>query len=146
MHKAQLILDAVYTKLNALVTDSTIKTLNKNSALKMDSSQHPLVVIRMGDDDPVSRGAQHIDSDLSVHTDIYVSTTSDDLDSLTLAVRLAIHKALMADITQGLGFVIDTQPQGQSEPDYSGEGEDYAGGTRLSWKITYRSNLQDPSQ
>jgi hypothetical protein len=143
VHKAQLIINEIYTRLLTLVDSKVVLEVMKNRADVPDDV--PAIAVRMGSDEPDNQNASFIDSSLIVNTDIYVITTEQELDEKTLAIRLEIHKKLMADYNLGLGFVTQITPLGQSEPDYNGEGEQYAGATRLSWRVSYRSNILDPS-
>ena len=143
MHKAQLIINEINTRLTTLVAAGVVKEVMKNRTDVPD--ELPAVAVRMGSDTPQNQNAQFIDSQLIINTDIYVITTAQDLDEKTLAIRLEVHKKLMADHNLGLAFVTQIMPIGQSEPDYNGEGEQYAGATRLSWQINYRANVVDPS-
>jgi hypothetical protein len=143
VHKAQLIINEIYTRLLTLVDSKVLLEVMKNRTDVPD--QLPAIAVKMGSDEPDNQNATFIDSNLIVNTDIYVITTEQELDEKTLAIRLETHKKLMADYNLGLGFVTQITPLGQSEPDYNGEGEQYAGATRLSWRVSYRSNIVDPS-
>jgi hypothetical protein len=143
VHKAQLIINEIYTRLLTLVDSKVVLEVMKNRADVPDDV--PAIAVRMGSDEPDNQNASFIDSSLIVNTDIYVITTEQELDEKTLAIRLETHKKLMADYNLGLSFVTQITPLGQSEPDYNGDGEQYAGATRLSWRVSYRSNILDPS-
>jgi hypothetical protein len=143
VHKAQLIINEINTRLNVLIGEGVVLEVMKNRVDVPD--ELPAIAIRMGSDDPESQNASFIDSNLIINTDIYVITTAQELDELTLAIRLEMHKKLMVDHNLGLSFVTQITPLGQSEPDYNGDGEQYAGATRLSWRISYRSSVVDPS-
>jgi hypothetical protein len=143
VHKAQLIINEINTRLNVLIPAGVVLEVMKNRTDVPD--ELPAVAVRMGPDEPENQNATFIDSSLIIYTDIYVITTAQDLDEKTLAIRLEVHKKLMVDYNLGLGFVTQITPLGQSEPDYNGEGEQYAGATRLSWRVSYRSNVVDPS-
>lgn len=144
MNKAYSVLNAINGKLSALMP-THLKEVRRNRLDPIQLGDYPVLVIRMGPDTPRGDSINFITSDFTVHTDIYVNSTDSDLDKLTLDIRAEVHKALMADKTQGLDFVIDTKHSLQQEPDYTGEGDDYAGATRLSWEVTYRYTYNDPS-
>lgn len=143
MHKAQLIINEINTRLSTLIDSGVVVEVMKNRVDVPD--ELPAIAIRMGSDEPESQNASFIDSNLIINTDVYVITTAQNLDEATLAIRLEVHKKLMATYNLGFDFVTQITPLGQSEPDYNGDGEQYAGATRLSWRVSYRSNVLDPS-
>lgn len=145
MHKAKVILDAFYTRLEIPKNNGTIRQLLRtNSGIAVE---YPAVVVSMGGEEVLMNGSSFIDSRLTISTDIFVKSNVPDLDGETLKVRLAIHKALMAlDNTLGLPFVFSIKFSGQDEPNINPEGVDYGSATRLSWTVDYRTNLTDPSQ
>lgn len=142
MHKASQIRDAIYTTLNGLVGTSEIKEVIKGAE---PAQEFPAVSVLVGDDTPATRNNAFIDWELTVYVDIFIRDKSVDVDALMLGVRKDLHKAIMADPTQGLSFVTDTMPLGQQEPDRSSEGDQYSSATRTSWQVSYRSSVSDPS-
>jgi hypothetical protein len=143
VHKAQIIINEINSRLATLIPMGVVSEVMKNRTDIPD--QLPAIAVRMGTDEPTNQNASFLDSNLIIYTDIYVITSAQDLDEKTLLIRLELHKKLMVDYNLGLSFVTEINPLGQSQPDYNGDGELYAGATRISWQISYRSSLLDPS-
>lgn len=142
MHRAQAIRDAVVTKLQPLIALGVVSQVYFGAE---QADELPAIGVMLGDDTRQNRNSAFIDWQLTVFTDILVGGTDADVDAIMLATRLNIHKAIMADTTLGLPYVIDVNPIGQQEPERSNEGDRYTSATRVSWQVTYRSSLTDPS-
>lgn len=143
MHKVQQILNVFSEKLQPVLQSGLVKEILKNRASAPNFS--PAIAIKMGEDIPNQDNATFLDSDLQVYTDIYVISTESDLDKSTLEIRTEIQKAIMSEFNLGLDFVLVVSSLGQLEPDYDGNGEQYAGATRVVWGVKYRSSISDPS-
>jgi hypothetical protein len=143
MHKAQLILNAAFTRLETLVTNKIIKQTIRNRAIA--PTLYPCISMSMGPDTILKENHNSIDSALEIYTDIYISSADSDLDKQTLEVRAEIHKVLLEVLNLDLPYVMKVTPLGQFEPEYDGESESYTSATRLAWSIQYRSNYKDPT-
>lgn len=143
MHKAESILDAIKAKMQGLVSAGVVKQVV--SSMAEPPTSYPALIVSMGDDTPTTKTFSHTQSDLNVTIAIVATANTPDLDNLTLSIRAEIHKALMLDETQGLGFVSSTNFITQREPDYRGDADTYICVTRLLWAVNYRFNTRDPS-
>lgn len=143
MHKANVILNTVFAKLEALKTSGIVKEAFKNKAIPQNDS--PSIYMLMGADTPQTENSNFIDSQLDIYTDVNLISIDDDVDSQMLEVRTAIHQALLTDHNLGLDFVLKVTPGGQQEPEYDGDNDSYSSATRLVWTVLYRSNYKDPT-
>ena len=144
MHKAQAILNAIKSSVTPLVTGGVIELVLSNTAELPE--QHPAIIIRMGEDDVVSRNMSNArDHDLNVYVDIYVHSKNTDLDEQVLAIREEAEKAILADEQLGLPFVLYIEFNGASNPEYSGDAELYSASVRLNFTVKYRVNKNNPS-
>ena len=143
MHKVQAIRDAVYTAVNGLVSDGHIAEASKNNI--SNPSNYPSVSVVIGSDLPESKVNTFTDWQLTMFTDIKIQASDGDVDADMLNIRAELHKALMADYTQGLSYVKDFEPGEQSEPEINSEGDTFTCYTRVSWLVKYRSSETDPS-
>ncbi|QJR79607.1 hypothetical protein CA267_001745 [Alteromonas pelagimontana] len=144
MHRAGEIVTTIFDALQPLLEDGPTLDVQRNSSrLPYD---HPAVVVRMGQDLPDSVGTHFIDWDLVVHTDILTRSNTTSLDEEALNIRNQIHVLLMANPDLNLAYVQSITPLGQSEPEYSGDGDKYTMAVRQSWQVKYRTSINDPSQ
>lgn len=141
MHRAQQILDALYSKLSVLITNGDIKELHTSSA--EPPRVYPSLVLAMGSDDVLSESVNYLNMSLAVSTDIVITSNSTDLDRDCLNIRVEVHKAIMSDRQLGLPFVINTKFTGQSEPEHKGDADTYAAYMRLTWQVDYRTHIGD---
>ena len=139
-HKAAQILAAIKTILTGLATTGT--NVFQSRAYALDS--FPALNIKLGQDAPQSIHNIFTDSELSVNIEIFVKVSEELIDSTILQIRKEVQIALMADESQGLGFVLMTLPSGMAPPDISTE-EQTIGFAVLEFKFAYRSLLTDPS-
>lgn len=113
------------------------------------------VTVSYGEDAEPSFSVAFADSWLTVYVDLEVkesqplirtSAALPDYEASLLNLRKQVHVKLMADIRQGLDFVLDTQSAGAGEIDYGPEGEHVIAKMRTVWRIKYRTSINDPSQ
>lgn len=142
MHKALVIRNKIFDLLKATQFTLPVAEITKGASL---SNEFPSISVSLGTDEPLNKSSAFIDWDLVVYTDIYLSSTDDDLDAITQSIRLDIHKSLLTDNTLGLGFVIELDPLGQQQPKHSDDSDMYTSVTRLAWSIKYRTAVADPS-
>ena len=90
------------------------------------------------------RNTNFMDWSVQVSVEIYVSATATtaSLDQTFLNLRSAVHNALMADITQGLAFVVQTIPLGASSP-VRDSNELKTASYRTAWNFHIRTKIDD---
>lgn len=144
MHKVQSILDVIRDRLEPLKTDQVVQRIEPSSA--QQPSKFPHLIYSMGTEDVSSEMNQSVQNrTLIVNIDILVDSKDTDLDRKTLVVREAVEKAILIDFNLALPFVIDVKFSGQQLPDYFGDATTYAGGTRISISVRYRTDPNNPS-
>ena len=83
---------------------------------------------------------QHIDWVATYYVDIYVRATQSTWFAATQALWAEVHAALMADHTQALAYVIDTDPDGIKEPDVVLNDQVHVS-LRSTWQIHIRTSV-----
>ena len=142
MHKAIVVRNAIVSLLGSLETSGVVKEITKGARLTND---HPSISVLIGSDDVANKNSAFINWELTVYTDITISSTDEDVDALAQNVRKEIHKALMSDYTLGLDFVTEIDPIGQQEPKRSDDSDLYNSVTSVAWLVRYRTSVADPS-
>ncbi len=84
-----------------------------------------------------------IDWEFVVFVDYYDKLTTTAIDSVLQDARANIHRALMADVTQGLAFILTTIPQGADEPLLDDATEQKTIAYRTKWVIRLRTSIDD---
>ena len=84
-----------------------------------------------------------IDWEFVVFVDYYDKLTTTAIDSVLQAARANIHRALMADVTQGVNFILTTIPQGADEPLLDDAVEQKTIAYRTNWVIRLRTDIED---
>lgn len=149
-HRAQQIVDAIATALEANASLGAAVYKYRNASLSEDEQEVPAVSIGIGQDAPLDESGaanfKYIDSLLEL--EIAATVREDDEPSAVAAlldIRRQVHITLMADRTQGLSFVIDTRYGGSEAPavDFSAD----RATARMSgrWAVHYRMNISDPN-
>jgi hypothetical protein len=136
MHKALEIRNAVFAKLQALEGTVQVKKVTKGA---QPANDYPSVSVLLGDDTPATKDSTFTNWDLTVYTDVFIRSTSEDVDAQMLDIRNAIELQLLSDPSQGLGFVFQTDALGQQDPERSDASDQYTSATRLAWHIKYRA-------
>jgi hypothetical protein len=130
--------------------ETLIDTLvtNIGADVAVDATKEmPAYNVVLGPDAPQSElGPQNvafIDWNLVLFVDCYVRSILADADAVFLDMRRNVHRALMADITQGLPFVTTTIPAGADEPQIDDEGDKKNIVYRLNWGFQIRTSIDD---
>lgn len=109
----------------------------------------PLVSVEVGPDIAVSEfgtdAVNHIDSLLTLYTDIYVAAVRVDAMAQAFDVRTAIHKALLADPTLGLSAVHTVRYGGAEEVEREPAKATQCLMYRVVWQAHYRTSYADPT-
>lgn len=147
MHRAEQIVDAAVTLLDAALSAQVFKA--RTLSLSNEDGELPAITVNIGTDDPVSDlGADNlrfIDSLLELRLTAYAQDTSQSAVLTDLmALRVGVHKALMADQTLGLGFVMSTRYGGADAPEVATEGAYLAGRLDMTFRVLYRMSVTDP--
>jgi|GEM_PF-6703433 len=151
-HRAEQLIDAIIDNIGT--TTAAGEHVYSWAARSLPNEPY-LIEIQSGADDIESIAINTIDSWLTVFVDLHTNGQQPVprergalpayKENLFL-LRKDVHIEIMRDITQGLGFVIDTKPAGALEPQLNGDGESVAAFMRTVWQIKYRSSINDPSQ
>ena len=75
--------------------------------------------------------------------DLFLRTVAASTDQEFLDMRARVHRALMADVTQGLTYVLTTIPSGADEPIIDDEGERKSAVYRTNWVFRVRTSIAD---
>lgn len=107
----------------------------------------PAYVVTYGPDAPLGElgpdNVRFIDWEFVVFVDYYDKLTTAQIDTVLQDARANIHAALMADVTQGLNFVLTTIPQGADEPLIDDEANQKTIAYRTNWVIRLRTSIDD---
>lgn len=143
MHKAEQILNAIYDSCQQLVADDVVLTVEKNTA--RPPFNFPALVIRVGQDAVSSRDSHFITTEQAINVNIIVKNSPNSLDTETLNIREALHKRITSTPALGLDYVMEVVPQGQDEPEYVGDSDEYSMVTNIPWLVRYRYPINNPS-
>lgn len=148
--KAEQIIAAIKTAVTGLTT--TGNRVQRGQIYNHEENGLPALAVMMGSDEPAAEyQTDKMDWELTVRIEATANievdyTTQDSLiDQALNQIRKEVHIAVMADHTQGLDFVIDTDPGPATEPVLSGEGAQPIGSQVLDFIIRYRADRQDIS-
>jgi len=107
----------------------------------------PAYVLTYGPDAPLGElgpdNVRFIDWEFVVFVDYYDKLTVAQIDTTLQQARANIHAALMADVTQGLPFILTTIPQGADEPLLDDAVEQKTIAYRTNWVIRLRTSIDD---
>jgi hypothetical protein len=149
-HRAQQIVDAIAAELAASTTLGAAVFTHRQLSVSDAEQEVPAVSVRYGADTPTSQygtdNFSFIDSLLAIEVvAIALEVDEDTVLSRLLDLRRQIHITLMADRSQGLGFVMDTRYAGAAAPDVDATSNQVAGRLVVSWAVLYRMNITDPA-
>ena len=139
-HVAKQLMDAVTTAVTGLPTTGARVQQSRTYAHQAG----PALNIRLGGRTTQGiRSNAWLDAEQDIFIDIAVAGAADSIDDQLLQIEAEIHRALMADYSLGLAFVLDLNPQGLSEPDLE-QGEKPKAVATSSWRYVIRHPLTDP--
>lgn len=146
----QILAAFVTTLVNAATSAGNNVFRGRVLPLDVADGELPAILVHMAEDTPLEHrklaNSKYLDSAVTIVTRAIVREDTTTLDNALLALRTAIHQALMATPTLGLGFVIYTWPTGAQNPDITAEGDFETGELPIVWIVQYRTNLTDPTQ
>jgi hypothetical protein len=107
----------------------------------------PAYVLTYGGDAPLNElgpdNVRFIDWEFVIFVDLYDKITTAAIDSVFQAMRANIHRALMADVTQGANFILTTIPAGSDEPLIDDQAEQKTLAWRTNWICRLRTSIDD---
>lgn len=144
--RIQTLIDQVVTNLGADVSIDATKVY-RNRVANLNDTELPGYNVVLGPDAPLSElGASNlsfIDWEQLLFIDCYERSILVDADATFLDMRRNVHRALMADHTQGLSFVTTTIAGGADEPTIDDEGERKNLVYRTNWIFQLRTSIGD---
>ena len=137
-HRSEIILETV----KAVLTGLSITGNRVERCRVWPVEECPALAIDKGDDFPKDqgRGFSHQDRELDFTVTGYVKAT-DNPESDLHQIAAQVYAALLADVTQGLAFVIDTHWLGDAEPQKSTEGETRRASMEMRYRVWYRHTI-----
>ena len=110
-------------------------------------SDLPAYVLTYGPDSPLGElgpdNVRFIDWEFVVFVDYYDKLTVAQIDTVLQNARANIHAAIMADVTQGLNFVLTTYPAGADEPLIDDAVNQKTIAYRTNWVVRLRTSIDD---
>lgn len=143
------------TRIETLI-DTLVTTLEADAAITAGSvyrarvealadTELPAYNIEIGADVPINPlgpdNVAFIDWSQQIFVDLYAKSTAANVDNIFLDMRSYVHRALMADVTQGLAFILTTIPAGADEPVLDNSGEQKTITYRTAWEFRLRTNI-----
>ena len=140
MHRAESIMQAVTTKVTGLAT--TGARVFRGRVRTIETA--PALTVEMGADnvDEDRSSYPRIRRELNIKITAHIKNNTDP-DSDLNTIREEVYNALMADRTQGLSYVIDTESIGDDEPELSGESEKITGSQLMNFVVKYSHSWTD---
>lgn len=142
--RVEQLIDALVTNLEADAAISAGSVYRCRSSAFADT-ELPAYNIAVGPDVPLNPlgpdNVAFIDWAQTLFIDCYVKSILPDIDAVFLDMRRNIHRALMADVTQGVSFVMTTIPQGAEEPVIDDSGEQKTAVYRTGWEFRLRTTI-----
>jgi hypothetical protein len=144
--RIETLIDQVKTNLGADAGIDATKVFS-NRVADLNDTELPAYNVVLGPDNPINElgpaNVAFIDWEQALFIDLYERSILDDIDAVFLTMRRNVHRALMADVTQGLNFVLTTVPAGADEPIISDEGERKNMVYRTNWLFWIRTSIND---
>ncbi len=142
MHRSQEIINTITTLLTGLDTTGS----NVAQTRVYPARTTPAITIQRGADtiEQILNGSV-VDRFLEVIVSIHVSDSPDQLDLVASNVAEETYIAMIADITLGLDYVIDTDLIAEQAPEMSPDAETPTMLLQQQWRIHYRHSYTDPA-
>jgi len=134
-----------------IAADATVisdgATVTKARVGAWSESELPAYVLTYGGDAPLNElgpdNTRFIDWEFVIFVDLYDKLTTAAIDSVFQDMRANIHRALMADVTQGVNFILTTIPAGSDEPLIDDQAEQKTLAWRTNWICRLRTSIDD---
>jgi len=144
--RIEQLIDALVTTLEA-DPGITAGSVYRSRVATLADTELPAYNIEIGADVPINPlgpdNVAFIDWSNQIFIDLYAKSTAVNIDSIFLDMRNFVHRALMADVTQGLAFILTTIPAGADEPVLDDSGEQKTITYRTAWEFRLRTNIDD---
>lgn len=144
--RIETLIDAVITNIQAEGGVDPAKVF-RNRVQPLDDAELPAYVVILGPDEPLNElgpdNLAFIDWQLVLFVDVAIRSVSVSLDQELLDMRARVHRALMANQTQGQTFVITTIPAGSEDPIIDDSGERKNATYRTNWAFHIRTSVTD---
>lgn len=137
-HRAETIMAALTTAVTGLTTTGT--RVHRGRVDNVPTL--PALSVFMGAEraEPPVQSFSRVRRELDVHIEIH-ARGNQQLETTLNAIRAEVYAALMADVTQGLGFVITTEWRADDAPELSPE-QDYPIARQvMTWAVIYQHSL-----
>ena len=134
MHKAETILNAIKTALTGLAT--TGDRVERDRVYPPE--QCPALSVNQGGEDPIAGRENMQFQDVALEVEIIIQVKSGTKSSDLNQIKAEVYAALMADTTQGLAYVHETQWAGDSAPEPSGDAEINTTRCIMRFLVAYR--------
>lgn len=144
--RIKTLIDQLVTNLGADAGVDATKVYT-NRVADFNDTELPGYNVVLGTDQPQNElgpsNLSYIDWNQVIFVDCYVRSILADADTVFLDMRRNIHRALMADHTQGLSFVTTTIPAGAEEPiiDDAGDRKNFV--YRTTWVFQLRTAIDN---
>ena len=142
--RIETLIDTIVAKIGADVAVDSTKVF-PNRVADLNDTEMPAYNVVLGPDAPLSElgptNVAYIDWQLVLFVDCYQRTILADADAVFLDMRRNVHRALMADHTQGLAWVTTTIPSGADEPNIDDAGDRKNIVYRLNWLFQIRTSV-----
>lgn len=144
--RQETLITQIKTNLGADVAIDATK-VSSNRVADFNDTDLPGYNVVLGPDSPLSElgptNVAFIDWEQVLFIDCYERSILADADAVFLNMRRNVHRALMADHTQGLSFVTTTIPAGADEPIIDDAGERKNMVYRTNWIFQLRTSIGD---
>ncbi len=143
MHRVEAIIQTVVTKVTSLTTTGT--NVFRGRAYPTADGNLPGLLVYLGPDRVLQNLSQSfVDSEIALTIEARVKSASSQVDTLLNAIRSEVTVALLANYTQGLAYVLDTEEGDVAAPDISGSGDQPIGSLKMEWRVKYRRPFNNP--
>ena len=144
--RIEQLVDAIVTALEGDV-DISPGTVHRSRVEAFSDTELPAYNVEIGQDVPLGElgpdNVAFIDWQQAIFIDCYAKSLATNIDAVFLTMRRNVHRALMADYTQGLSFVSTTIPDGADEPVLDNSGEQKTSVYRVNFIFRLRTSIAD---
>lgn len=110
-----------------------------------DVDRTPAHSIYLGPAQMAGNNLAFVDVNQTIRDEMSVTGLEEEIDQIMLEAHAAAYKEIMKDRTLGLpSFVLDTELESMSEPDYIADGAKPILSVVFNWSVKYRHSLNDP--
>ncbi len=139
-HRAIAILDAFTDAL----MDLSLTGDNVFKGRIQDHENTPSHSVYLGRSAATIENTAIVDQAQLIRDEVTVKGREEELDAAMLNIHREAYVAIMADITLGLPYVIDTFLLDMAEPEFIDDGRYAIQSAVFTWQVNYRHSYQDP--